>query len=354
MRHLSSLKLAVLAAGIACSGVAVAQTAECQRYRAELASLGRSGHSAGAAQQQRIDIARLSDYYQSVGCYRGQFLFFGSPAPAECGAIAQRINTMQANYTRLASEADAYASDARRRQLMAAIQQVCNPAREAATEQTADGRLQIIGEDMSPRRLGGGRLVCVRACDGSFFPLDNLPASGRSDADDMCQALCPGAETAAYSIPRRADADIAQAVSLRGKSYTKLAGAFKFQKGFNPSCSCRKPDQSWAEALQKAEKMIERGSGDMIVTAKKAEELSRPKLARKEKPNGKAAPAATAVTALDVETTGSTSPAQPAAKLDDSAKAVEPMRAPAEPDSKRSIRMVGPTFISLPAQTEAR
>jgi hypothetical protein len=139
MRPLSSLKLAVVAAGIACSGVAVGQTAECQRYRAELASLGRSGNSGGAAQQQRFEIARLSAYYQSVGCDRGQFLFFGSPPPAECGAIAQRIAAMQANYTRLASEADAYASDARRRQLTAAIQQVCNPGarRRSAKQQKA-------------------------------------------------------------------------------------------------------------------------------------------------------------------------------------------------------------------------
>jgi hypothetical protein len=331
----------------------VAQTAECQWYRAELASLGRAGSSGGAAQQQRFEIARLSAYYQSVGCDRGQFLFFGSAPPAECGAIAQRITAMQANYARLASEADAYATDTRRRQLTAAIQQVCNPAREATIGQAADGRLQIIGEDVSPRRIGGGRLVCVRACDGSFFPLDNLPAGGRSDADDMCQALCPGAEAAAYSMPRGAEADIAQAISLRGKPYTKLASAFKFQKGFNPSCSCRKPNQSWAEALQKAEKMIEGGPGDIIVTAKKAEELSRPKLARKGKADAKPGQAAVAK-ALDVETTGSISPAKPAGKLEDSAKADETKGGLAEPDSKRSIRMVGPTFISLPVPTDTQ
>ena len=95
-------------------------------------------------------------------------------------------------------------------------------------------------DDASPRKLGGERLVCVRGCDGYFFPLHNLPANGKSDADDMCKALCPAAEAAAYSMPSGEDADMAQAVSLRGKRYTKLASAFIYQKSFDPSCSCRK------------------------------------------------------------------------------------------------------------------
>jgi hypothetical protein len=169
----------------------------------------------------------------------------------------------------------------------------------------------------------------------------------------MCQALCPGAETAAYTIPRGADADIAQAVSLRGRPYTKLAGAFKYQKSFDPSCSCRKPGQSWAEALQKAEKMIERGPGDIIVTAKKAEELSRPKLVRKP-----ATPTQAQIAAkiLDVETTGSitSKPADGAGAAVAKAGLDSPgAENPADSQAKRSIRMVGPTFISLPQQAAA-
>ena len=146
----------------------------------------------GAANRQRQDIARLTAYYQSIGCERVQFLFFGSAPPAECPAIAQRINAMQASYGRLAGAAESNGSDLRRRQLTAAIRRTCNPQREAE-----ERRSRATDDDESPRRLGGGRLVCVRACDGYFFPLHNLPRSKRSDADDMCKALCPGAETAA-------------------------------------------------------------------------------------------------------------------------------------------------------------
>jgi hypothetical protein len=358
-----SLNFVFLVLGVATSGSALAQTAECQRYRAELASLGSGRGVAGALHQHRSEIARLGAYYQSIGCGRAQFLFFGGPPPAECGAIAQRINMMQANYARLASQAESYGGDARRHQLMAAIQRACNPQREAAIRREAEERRsRAADDDANPRRSGGGRLVCVRACDGYFFPLHNLPESGRSDADDMCKALCPGAEAAAYSMPGGADADIAQAVSLRGKRYAKLAGAFKFQKSFDPSCSCRKEGQSWAEALQKAEKMIERGRGDIIVTAKKAEELSRPKLVRKGKPS-KGPEAQIAAQNLDVETTGSvTSSKLPAnAQRTGGSDATEGEKVAeskantgtAESGAKRPIRVVGPTFISLPPQTTA-
>ena len=335
---------------LACSGAAVAQTSECQRYRAELASLGRAASTGPALQQQHHEIGRLSAYYHSIGCGGGQFLFF-SPPP-ECGAIAQRINTMQASYARMAASPESYGSESRRRQLRAAVQAACNPQEAAARRDDDDN-------DAAPRRLGGGRLVCVRACDGSFFPLHNLPDNGRSGADEMCKALCPGAETAAYSMPSDADADIGQAVSLRGKRYTKLAAAFKFRTSVDSSCSCRKEGQSWAEALQKAERMIDHGRNDIIVTAKKAEELSRPKLARKGKPAATPAdqPNAAQIAAArrDVDVTGSIATAE---QGPDAAAAAVSGSDPVDKgdgegsSAKRAVRIVGPTFISLPQAAE--
>ena len=172
-------------------------------------------------------------------------------------------------------------------ELQAIIRSVCREedARREAERRAA--RLAKVEDDDMPRRLGGGRIVCVRACDGFFFPLESRPA--RASEDQLCQALCPGAEAAAYRMP--ADGEIAEAVSSRGRPYVRLANAFKFQKAFDPSCSCKKEGESWAQALQKAERMIERGRGDLVVTAAKAEELSRPKLARTSaKAKGKAKP----------------------------------------------------------------
>src|SRR4051812_8441078 len=288
MVHRSLLSLTAVLAGLFATGEAArAQSAACQRYRAELASLGSGGsRMSGAAHQQRAEIARMSGYYHSSGCSQGGF-FFG--LPPECSAIAQRLQAMQASYGRLASQS--HDSGGRRRQLIAATQHACQPQREARLEVkparepvekplVEEVRRTRTDEEKSRprRRLGGGRLVCVRTCDGSFFPLSNAP-DGRSGADKMCQALCPGAETAAYSMPSGEDTELDRAVSLKGKPYTRLAAAFKFQKSVDPSCSCKKDGQTWAQALTRAERMLRRHRGDIIVTVQKAEELSRPKIA---------------------------------------------------------------------------
>ena len=84
------------------------------------------------------------------------------------------------------------------------------------------------------------------------------------------------------------------AVSIDGDAYTSLENAFKYEKAVVPQCSCRKPGQSWAEALVDAERLLGEGrKGDIIVTPEKAEELSRPQQpgqpAAKGKAKGKAA-----------------------------------------------------------------
>jgi Protein of unknown function (DUF2865) len=294
MAKSASIRFVALAVGlVTASGTAFAQPNACHRYRVELASLDRGGGASGyeaAAQRQRGEIGRLSAYYQSLGCDRGRFLFFGSPPPAECGDIAQRIQMMQANFHQLAARANPHGDrQARRQQLLAAIEQACDPRQLAAVgdpfaeerrRQEAERRARFRSlNDDDRRATGGGKTVCVRTCDGYFFPLHNLP-DGRGGANEMCKALCPGAETAAYSMPS-GEGEIEQAVSVAGrKPYTRLAAAFKYQKSFDASCSCKKDGQSWAQALQKAEKMLDHHRGDVIVTAKKADELSRPKSIR--------------------------------------------------------------------------
>lgn len=268
--------VAACAALLATAGSAWAQSA-CQRYRTELASLGNGGgaaRDAAAAQQLRAEIGRMAGYYQSIGCDRGSLLFF-SP-PAECGAIAARIRAMQSTYAELAGRGSSDGSEARRAELRAVVAQVC---RDEDARRSAERRAQEAArkEFDEPRRLGGDRVVCVRACDGFYFPLDGRPA-GRASEDQLCQALCPGAEAAAFRMP--ADGEIKEAVSFKGRPYVRLANAFKYQKAHDASCSCKPDGKSWTEALQKAERMIERRRGDLIVTAQKAEELSRPKLAR--------------------------------------------------------------------------
>lgn len=316
------VRIALSAILLGAAGPALAQSPLCQQYRAELAAIDRGGgrEASAAAERQRGEIARLTGYYRSIGCDRGPFTFLSGPAPAECGAMSQRIRQLEANYASLAAQVST-TGDSRRRQLTAAVEQACG-AGQPAQQQAFGGPRSFFESLFGPPRnapvppqpvpgtmpdgvlpgpgdeqqglglgpLGGGRLACVRTCDGFFFPLVNAPG-GRENADDMCQALCPGSETQAFSMPGSDDA-IRRAISLKGRPYATMPTAFKFQRSFDKSCACKREGESWAMLLRQAESMLDQRRGDVIITAEKAEELSRPKIVQAQASPGQVKPQA--------------------------------------------------------------
>lgn len=119
---------------------------------------------------------------------------------------------------------------------------------------------------------GGGSFVCVRACDGGFFPVPYV--GDRNSLAKICQALCPNADVQLYSMPVGGKID--DAVSVSGRSYADLPNAGKFEQTLDPNCSCRREGQGWAEALAEAEARARRHSGDILVTPEMSERMSRP------------------------------------------------------------------------------
>jgi hypothetical protein len=112
----------------------------------------------------------------------------------------------------------------------------------------------------------------VRVCDGGFFP---VPYGGDRDSlAKICQALCPNADVQLYSMPF--GGKIEDAASTSGGSYADLPNAGKFEQTVNPSCSCRRKEQGWAEALATAESRAQHHSGDILVTPEMSEQMSRP------------------------------------------------------------------------------
>ena len=228
----------------------------CRRYRAELASV-QNGVSATRALQG--EIGRLEAYFRTLNCEGGKFLFFDT-RPPQCGAVEQRIRALNATYGGAVIEDNG----ARRRELQGLVTAHC-PVRESVA---------LNGEAYA---RGGPQVICVRTCDGGYFPLRNLP-EGRGGADEMCQALCPGTEATAYSMPN-GDEALRQAASIKGShAYASLANAFKFRKNFVPNCSCKPEGKTWLQSLAKAESMLVRHKGDIFVTPMQAEALSRPKV----------------------------------------------------------------------------
>jgi hypothetical protein len=275
---------------------ASAQQVDCRALQAQIQAtpVATDERAQAAAAKQRAEIDRTVSYGRSIGCDRQQFLFFGEAPPAQCASINQRIASMRGNLARL--EVAANRASGPRDALVARYNAYCGqqaraPQPRGFFDQLFGGRgggddvqmpLEEPPDGLDPMEQGparGSKAVCVRLCDGAFFPLSY--SAGRRDNDqltELCRAQCPYAQTSVYTYsPSR---DIVDAVSLSGEPYTSHPNALRFRKVYDASCTCRPPGASWAEVLADAEKLIERNRNDMIVTPEKAEELSKARPAR--------------------------------------------------------------------------
>lgn len=282
MRHRRFTRFSAFLVGLlALAGAASAQNDACQRYRAELAAIEEGGGRdyRSLAERQSVELERMRRYVQSLNCGGGsRFLIFGAPTTPECQAAEERLRAMEENYQRLLMEASRSGNE-RRMALLAAIEQYCTP--QGAPGWPADTLFDRPGE--TPPYMEGpgfyegegavaGQAVCVRTCDGFFFPLATAPRDSR-EAAQLCQAQCPNAATAVFYKPQ--GAQIEQSFSADGQPYMALPNALAYRAQVDETCSCRAPGQTWSEALAQAEAML--GGGGEIVTPERAIELSRPR-----------------------------------------------------------------------------
>ncbi|WP_332310716.1 DUF2865 domain-containing protein [Methylocystis silviterrae] len=363
-------KLAV-AAGVAFGLLAVSPAAGespyCTELRAQIAraSAGsRAGKFQAAAAKQRGEYARVAARGRALGCDRGQFLFFGDPPPPQCGQINAQLRQLSgavAAYERATSDdggqrqALAARYEAECRNPQAAQARVARPRNffeelfGVAPDESPGARDMPVGPDAEQeydpsdgKPRGGPMAICVRACDGGFFPITySARSSNLDDLATMCRALCPNAEVKLYTASQ--GKGLSSALSIDGEAYSDHPNAHKFEKTYDPSCGCKPPGQSWAEALAEAERLIaERHAKDQVVTAEQAEQLSRalpPGVARGRKAKG-SAPAAPEPTM----TAEPAAQAQPSAE-DGAAAAPETYREIVGADGiKRRVRVVAPAL----------
>ncbi len=300
--------LAALTASIvAFSGdVALAQNAECARLQQAIAARRGSSGAQAAVDRQRAELARTSAYARSLGCENRKFLIFGQDPPAQCGGLNDQISRMQANLADLQARAGGGAGD-----LIARYNAQCGHAQPAGpsnvfealfgglarlgapSDDQSDARFEDHGDQPRPSGPSGDKgpvqahsgsyAVCVRTCDGSFFPVSYSGAGSRADSlEDVCRALCPNADMALYSFPF--GGTIEEAASPTGEPYANLPNASKFEKTYDSSCSCRRKGQSWADALADAEARYGHEKHDILVTPEKSAEMARPIIDPKAKP----------------------------------------------------------------------
>jgi hypothetical protein len=272
------------------------------------------------------------------GCEGTGFFLFSGFQSQQCVDLNRQISRMRANLDRINIDlqrlqgGDVDRGEQRRAVMVALAQNNCGAQYRTAAR--APGFFdQLLGRDANEpstdlvnplAQSGSVRTICVRTCDGFYFPVSYATNASRLREDEKtCQRMCPAAEVMLFSYPTEGG-EVAQATSINGASYSSLPNAFKYRQEFNSACSCKRPGQSWSDALGKDEAV---DPGDIVVTEDRAKQLSQPPAQKGQK--GRAPAAA---------------PAQPASGQAAPA-AAEPAPAAAETDGKRTIRSVGPTFI---------
>ncbi|WP_460449555.1 DUF2865 domain-containing protein [Alsobacter sp. SYSU BS001988] len=384
-------RMASLAAGLlgvlAMAGSAAAQQTYCDRLRADLAALDRSAGAAGQRQaiveqiqRQRGELNRTIAYARSIGCQRQRFLIFGDPPPPECPSVEAKINSLEAGLAQLDAQAQRVGGgslEAQRASLSAAYDANCRGAQPGAAASRQPGLFErlfgspvdevpAMPEDEPPQgpldggqqaAVNSGKTLCVRKCDGFYFPISQFASRGRFETDaSLCQASCPNAEVELYVQPSGREADAA--VSLAGSPYTALPNAFKYRKSFDPSCACRKDGQSWVEALANAEKIIGSRAGDVTVTEQQSQDMARPKEPAPPQLRGAAAPKPAAAPrpssvagapGVDPSTLNPGAPAGPPAPQAPSRRAAPPAAAGQGGARSDALPPLGPPITLPPA-----
>ncbi len=281
----------------------------CARLEGQLATInnGSPADNARAAQikqaedavaKQQADLDRAVADGHKQGCEgTGFFSLFSSLSP-QCGPVTQRIQQMRGNLDRMMSDLEALKSgsngqDDQRRAVLGQLAQNNCGAQYTAAANAAGGPRgffdalfgggNVVNPSGDGAPAGTFHTVCVRTCDGYYFPISYSTTPNHfGDDQRACARECPATEATLYAF-RNPGEGMEQAMSINGQPYTALPTAFQYRKQYTPTCSCRRPGQSWADALKDADDSSTLESGDIVVndqTAKTLSQAPQPKGAR--------------------------------------------------------------------------
>lgn len=260
-----------------------AQSRLCRQLEAQLASTSAGGKSKQylkydrAVKTQRQQITKAKRNARRAGCKTDGFSLFGiSRNNSQCGGLVSTINKMERNLEQLERRRARYdtgRSPAARARLLARIEaNGCRDeeqvARRVDREDIRSRRVNILDqifngdsrrraplEDENGNRirttLNGGlglnpdglqgsfRTLCVRTCDGYYFPVSYAASEYDLDRDQrVCESMCPGTEVKLYyhKVPEEESEDM---ISLAGEPYSELGTAFLYrQAGYQREKGC--------------------------------------------------------------------------------------------------------------------
>ena len=209
----------VAMATLSIAAPADAQSSFCDQLQADyLAATGDSGGGSGNVRTLRRQLASAEAEAKAKNCRR--FLFFGPRPARDCPAVMSKLNSLRNQVSQATGGG------------------------WGLTRQTSFQRDRLYNQlrrngcaipSMGNSASSGYRTLCVRTCDGYFFPISFSVSRSRFKVDEtVCKAMYggAGAELFVHANGRSAD----QAVSLTGTPLASEPYAFAFRSSFSDAC----------------------------------------------------------------------------------------------------------------------
>jgi len=216
------------------------------------------------------------------GCYQSNFIFGRSLVRTpKCLRLNRKIEDARRQLTLLQEQRRAQRGGQSRRQneLIAALSRAgCSSNYRQATRRSSGGFLGWLEQDSwgtTPRRgletsriepFATYRTLCVRSCDGYYFPVSFSALPSRFSQDlQKCRTQC--AAPAELYVYRNPGEEAEQMVSSDGRrAYSDHANAWRYRKQYVKGCSCKAaefdPNEiAAANEAAEAEKNAKSGAG---------------------------------------------------------------------------------------------
>ncbi len=183
-----------------------------------------------------------------------------------------------------------------------------------------------------PDASGTYRTLCVRTCDGYYFPISYAATRGQFSNDaEVCHARCPAADTQLYAVKTPGEDGEQSFATDTGEPYTKLPNALRYRREVVNACTCGRPDPALMPAASLSQDDFNQNGTKKIGDIRPGLPQPDPRPLLGEDPE----------TLADIDADFTPRPIEPPAAA--VAVGPEPLRGPMTP---RTVRIVGPKFYA--------
>ena len=222
------LLLALALAGLLVTAPASAQSPVCGQLQSQYLSFLQAQHGnapEASASNLARQLAQARRAAGQAGC--NHFLFFGPRPSPQCPAIMGDIRRMESDLQQIGRRS--YGAAGSTRQLA-----------QVRSALVANGC--PIPQEQAAATGGTYRALCVRLCDGYYFPVASAARRSQFKTDgEACQSMY-AQEGLAKLFVQRQGADITDATSLDGERYGDQSYALAYRSSYDPSCAVELKD----------------------------------------------------------------------------------------------------------------